>query len=153
MIWRTYAVLAAACVIFLLVVGGMAAQTAEAHPLPKSSGVKIGLHRICTALKVCKDRAPKMIDMPGTLCERANEGEIVTVFDRRLGVEVDWQCRCPNEVNCTWFRVGIRQSVFTAFWRVQDRRYVLDWQRACPSIVCKGRLVKHYYPLYRGRTL
>lgn len=26
----------------------VAADTADAHPLPKSSGVTIGLHRICT---------------------------------------------------------------------------------------------------------
>ena len=139
--------LSAVCALTLL-----APTVANAHPLPKSSGVKLGLHKICSAVGVCKDRPPRLQYGPNTLCDKSRDGDIETIYDPKLGAEVDWQCRCINEVNCTWFRVGIRQSVFSAFWREQPRRYVRDWQRACPSIVCEGRLVRHFYPIYSGHA-
>lgn len=116
------------------------ASTAAAHPLPKSSPWP-GLHKACQAVGVCHEWAPRPIPD----CTPANEGQEFEIEDPKLGAIVTWVCRCPPMQECNWFRVRIRpKDVFN--WQPEKRRWVWDKQRACPSIVCKFRRFRHYYP-------
>ena len=135
-------------VIVLVVAGALAAAPAtQAHPLPKGTGVKVGLHKICTSIGVCKDKAPRVTNaglMPEEKCENLDDmGKTSKVWDPTLGAYVLWICLCSSE-ECHWARLRIVQ-VETFPWPNAPRRDVLDRQRACPSIVCLAVWRVHSY--------
>jgi hypothetical protein len=126
--------------LFLLV------DDVAAHPKPDSWGSGVpGIHKICTAVHVCHDKAPKV--GPQHPCTPERHGEVVKVWDQRLSAFVEWQCRCW-EGECKWYRVRIVQRPALP-WE-HCKRTVIDFHRACASIVCVYRAREHTYPVKRN---
>lgn len=129
----------------LIVALCLAAQvrTTEAHPLPADVSIKIGLHRICTAAGICKDRAPQ----PKTNCWWGIKDKTEEIYDPKLDAIVTWRCTCPwGEYGaCFWTRVSFR-PVPPSWMIPATRSHVWDWQRRCAALVCLKFRVDHFYP-------
>lgn len=117
-------------------------QQARAHPLPKGTSVKLGLHKICVGIGACRDYAPK----PQTPCRWANHGQREVIYDPNLDANVTWGCECPwgKDGPCHWVRIMI-QPVPADYLKPPNRHHVWDAMRKCASIVCAGFRVDHFY--------
>ena len=132
--------------IALLVFLALRVDAATSHPLPKGTNVKIGLHKICKTLTICRDP----VSRPRINCGWNNRGQIEREYDSKLGVIVTWECRCPwgQYGDCSWFRLDVRHaSAFELDGYVL--RSVREWMRRCAPIVCLKRMVFHNYRTLR----
>jgi len=74
------------------------------------------------------------------------DGQVVAVWDHILEAYILWECRCPTQGGCRWFRLGFQ--VFRPGWAdTEFRRLTWDRHRRCPSIVCLWHRHTHYWPL------
>ena len=135
--------LAVLALLVALAFSASSSQPAEAHPLPKGTSVTVGLHRICNATLVCRDRPPQ----PKINCWWGIREKTVEIYDPKLDALVTWRCLCPwgEYGRCYWTRVSIR-PVPPDYTIPQERSHVWDWQRRCASLVCVKFRVDHYYP-------
>ena len=134
-------VIAAAIAAMLAAAGG-----AQAHRNPPSWGVGIpGIHKVCVTIGVCHDRPPKIHpDLPD--CTGAADGVIVKIWDERLGAYVRYQCRWDEGTGrWRWFRMPLVHRARMP-WQVAPYRLVIDFHRACASIVCSYVAREHRYP-------
>ena len=135
--------LALASILAALAFTASNVQLAEAHPLPKGTSVKVGLHRICTAAGICRDRAPQ----PKTNCWWGIRDKTEEIYDPKLDAIVKWRCTCPwGEYGaCFWTRVSFRPAP-PAILIPPQKHHVWDWMRRCASLVCLKFRVDHFYP-------
>ncbi len=126
-----------AALLAVLLVAAVAAVPAGAHP--EATPLGPGLHRICTALGVCRDIAPR----PGPMnpCNDSNVGAIEQIWDARLGAWVEWQCRGDGH----WYRLRIVPDDGLP-WTPSYRMEVVDATRACEAIFCIKVWRPHWYP-------
>ena len=130
--------------ILTLALSGFAGslERAEAHPLPKGTNVTVGLHKLCNAVLICRDKPP----LPKISCGWNNRGQREVTYDPILDALVTWRCDCPwgKYGACHWVRVMI-QPVPADYLIPQTRHHVWDWMRQCASLVCVGFRVDHFY--------
>lgn len=120
---------------------------ASSHPLPKSTSVTIGLHKICSTVLICRDKAPR----PRINCGWNNRGQREEIYDPKLDALVTWRCDCPwgKYGNCHWVRVSLR-PVPADYLIPPNSHHVWDWMRKCASLVCVGFKVDHWYRSLRS---
>lgn len=117
----------------------LAAVLALTVPSTADAGGLRWVHKaVCKVGVGCRDVAPPG---PNVACTADQQGDIITVYDPRLGAYVEWQCRDGK-----WFRLRIVPDTFYPTWSERPKRAVYDWHRRCKSIVCKARIVRHFYP-------
>lgn len=93
---------------------------------------------LCKVGVGCKDVPPR--PGPQSDCTADRVGVIETIWDARLGAYVEWICTENG-----WRRHRIVPAVSLP-WEPPAYRRVIDYHRACKSIVCKKISVGHNYP-------
>lgn len=124
-------------VLLLIVAVCLSPGTAAAHPLPKGSSVKVGLHKVvCTVSGKWCDRPPR--PGPQEPCDASRAPYTVIIHDPILDADVEWECRTDGK----WYRLRIVPGFHLI---VAARELVLDWMRACPQLACRKVLREHRY--------
>jgi hypothetical protein len=121
------------CIIAIVVAALALPASASAH------NVGWPIHKAICVVTGCSDPPPR--PGPQTECTPDRVGDVERIWDERLGAYVEWECRSDGK----WYRLRIVQRAALP-WEPPNTRYVIDYHRACKSVVCKKVAVGHRYP-------